>query len=80
MLVVKIFGNFSSATGLVFLGNGDGTLQPQVTYLSGGEDYATSVAAADFNGDGKPDLAVAVGCAKSGCANGTVGVLLNTNR
>ena len=40
----------------VLLGNGDGTFQSSVTYGSGG--YQThSVAVADVNGDGKPDLA-----------------------
>ena len=51
----------------VLLGNGDGTFQPAVTYTLGGSG-ATSVAVADVNGDGKPDLLVATGSA--------VGVLL----
>lgn len=42
----------------VFLGNGDGTFQNAVTYPSGG-DLPTSVAVADVNGDGKPDILVA---------------------
>jgi hypothetical protein len=37
-----------------FLANADGTLQPGTNYGSGG--YLTSVAAADFNGDGKMDV------------------------
>ena len=41
----------------VLLGNGDGTFQPVVTYPSGGAD-ARSVAIADLNGDGKPDVVV----------------------
>jgi hypothetical protein len=53
----------------ILLGNGDGTFRPAVTYSSGG-GFAVSVAVADLNGDGKPDLVVAN-------ANGTnVGVLL----
>ena len=60
----------------VLLGNGDGTFQPAVTYGTGGQ-YAFSVAIADVNGDGKPDLVVANGCVSSSdCANGTVSVLL----
>ena len=53
----------------VLLGNGDGTFQPAVTYDSGGTS-AVSVAIADLNGDGKPDLVVA------NYSIGTVGVLL----
>jgi hypothetical protein len=53
----------------VLLGNGDGTFQTAVTYGSGGQG-ANSVAVADVNEDGKPDLLVA----NSG--SGTVGVLL----
>ena len=60
----------------VLLGNGDGTFQTAVTYSSGGYQTA-SVAVADVNGDGKPDLLVANSCVDSTCAtNGTVGVLL----
>jgi hypothetical protein len=53
----------------VLLGNGNGTFQAAVTYSSGGT-YAESVAVADVNGDGKPDLLV------SGGTKGAVGVLL----
>jgi uncharacterized protein (TIGR03437 family) len=41
------------STIVVFLGNGDGTLQPGVTYTGTTEALATG----DFNGDGIPDLA-----------------------
>jgi hypothetical protein len=60
----------------VLLGNGDGTFKSAVVYDSGGA-FATWVAVADVNGDGKPDLLVANLCANtSSCANGTVSVLL----
>jgi hypothetical protein len=57
----------------VLLGNGDGTFQPLQTYDSGGHN-AFSIAVADVNGDGKPDLLVANLCTL--CANGVIGVLL----
>ena len=43
------------------LGNGDGTYQPAVVYNSGGY-FTQTVAAGDFNGDGKLDLALANQC------------------
>ena len=52
----------------VLLGNGNGTLRPIVTYNAGGG--TSSIAVADVNGDGKPDLLVV----KSG--PDTVGALL----
>src|SRR5439155_690451 len=53
----------------VLLGNGDGTFQTAVNYALGNYPYA--VAVGDFNGDAKPDLAVATG--------GGVLVLLNND-
>jgi hypothetical protein len=62
----------------VLLGNGNGTFQPAVPYLSGGFG-AASVAVADVDGDGKLDLVVANCSATTGSCTGgggTVGVLL----
>jgi len=55
LVVTTPYGNSNSVS--VLLGNGDGTFQPAVSYLAGSDPYA--VAVGDFNGDGKPDLAVA---------------------
>lgn len=63
----------------VLLGNGDGTFQPATTYaVSGaGAFFTSNLAVADVNGDGKPDLLVAVGLGCGmGCLNGGVDVLL----
>ncbi len=55
-------GNPESSTDTgsvsVLIGNGDGSFKAPVTY-SAGSQRPLSIVAADFNGDGKPDLAVA---------------------
>jgi len=85
-LVVTNWCAYSSCTTpgtnvAVLLGNGDGTFQTAVAYASGGL-YADSIAVADVNGDGKPDLIVA-NCGSSSQVNcvstsnsGDVAVLL----
>jgi len=66
-------------TGLVsvVLGNGDGTFGAPVTYDSGGND-PVSVAVADLNGDGAPDIIVGNFCVwlNRTCSFTTAGVLL----
>lgn len=61
----------------VLLGRGDGTFEPAATYISG-DFAASSIAVADVNGDGKPDLLVANLCAaNTSClSGGVVDVLL----
>ena len=53
----------------VLRGNGDGTFQPVATYYAGG--LVDWIGIADFNGDGRTDLAVANGI------DGRVSILLN---
>jgi hypothetical protein len=57
--VVNGLGILSCDAGTVsiLLGNGDGTFQSHFDYATGREP--SSVAVGDFNGDGKPDLAIA---------------------
>ena len=50
-------GSFTNSRVSVLLGKGDGAFQPTVNYYAG--LAPVSVAVADFNADGKPDLAVA---------------------
>ncbi len=57
----------------VLLGNGDGTFQPVIIYDSGGQN-AISIAVADVNNDGRPDVVVTHNCFT--CDAGAVGVLL----
>jgi hypothetical protein len=64
--------NCASGTVNVLLGNGDGTFHAAVGYNSGAQG-AVSVAVADVNGDGKPDLIVANFCASNTCTKGSVG-------
>ncbi len=65
----------------VFLGNGDGTFQSEVSYASGGYDDTSALGlsypayVADVNGDGKPDLLVVNELGGSG-GSGVIGVLL----
>lgn len=60
----------------VLLGNGNGTFRQAVNYDSAGQ-YASSVAVADVNRDGTPDLIASNWCVTSGdCASGTISVLL----
>jgi hypothetical protein len=56
----------------VLLGKGNGTFNPQVKYSSGNGTDPVAIAAADFNGDGKPDLVVVNSATKN------VSVLMNT--
>jgi Bacterial Ig-like domain (group 3)/FG-GAP-like repeat len=67
--------NSCNGSVAVLLGNGDGTFKAAASYGSGGL-YAYSVAIADVDGDGKPDLLVANLCAIDNCSVSTVGVLL----
>jgi len=59
---------------LVLLGNGDGSFQAPASYSAGRIPY--SVAVGDFNGDGKPDMAVASLGDGPAFTNGSVSVLL----
>jgi Bacterial Ig-like domain (group 3)/FG-GAP-like repeat len=67
-------GCLIEAVVAVLLGNGNGTFQTAVTYNSGGL-FTSSVAVADVNGDGKPDLVVGNWCSDPNC-DGSVGILL----
>jgi hypothetical protein len=58
----------NGSTVSILLGNGDGTFRPHLDYPGGNQP--SSVAAADFNGDGKLDLAI------SSAMSGAVSVLL----
>ena len=59
----------------VWLGNGDGSFQSPVKYLSGGFG-TSSIKVGDLNGDGKLDLVVANSLASTATPEGNVAVLL----
>jgi hypothetical protein len=78
LAVVNVCGSDSTCasdgTVSILLGNGDGTFQPQTTYSLGIPGSHISVA--DFNGDGKLDLAITE-CGGSTCgSNGSISILL----
>jgi hypothetical protein len=62
----------------VLLGLGDGTFQAAVSYASGGS-VLNSIAVADLNGDGKPDIIAVNECSTAGfnnCVEPSIGILL----
>ena len=71
-VAVEELDNFFPGAADVLLGNGDGTFGDPHVFRTGG-DAGFGVAAADFNGDGRPDLAVA------NTFSNDVRVLLNTS-
>jgi hypothetical protein len=73
-IIVGNSGGTISSVG-VLLGNGDGTFQPALpTYIGGSLVEFSSVAVADVNRDGTPDLVVATCCESNG--EGEAAVLL----
>ncbi|MGA7647846.1 MAG: FG-GAP-like repeat-containing protein [Terriglobales bacterium] len=73
-----IRGEACLGTGLVsiLLGNGDGTFQVPIKYVSGGYE-GSGIAIGDVNGDDRPDIVV-TNAWGGGCgADGSVAVLLN---
>ncbi len=67
-------GCLGDGSASVLLNKGNGTFRTAVAYDSGGPS-PDSIAAADVNGDGKPDLIVANNCDGLTCTNGAVSVL-----
>src|SRR5208283_3199744 len=74
-MVNAIWWVTASTSVFVLLGNGDGTFQPGVGYVTGVDALAqpNSLAIADVNGDGKPDLLVS---GWDNEYNGLLGVLI----
>jgi len=73
---IVVVNSALSATVGVLLGNGDGTFQPAVTFPAGAA-LSSSIAIADVNGDGKPDLVLALdNCGSCNSGDGSAAVLL----
>jgi FG-GAP-like repeat/Abnormal spindle-like microcephaly-assoc'd, ASPM-SPD-2-Hydin len=71
-------GSSIDDTASVLLGKGDGTFQPQQTFATGA--FPVDLQIADFDGDGKPDLAVVnqiCALTATNCSAGSVSILLN---
>ena len=54
-----VIANYHTNNIVVFLGNGAGDFATQMTCSTGNNSSPTAVVAADFNNDGRPDIAVA---------------------
>jgi FG-GAP-like repeat/Abnormal spindle-like microcephaly-assoc'd, ASPM-SPD-2-Hydin len=70
-------GSSIDNTVSILLGKGDGTFQAQQTFATG--TFPVDLAVADFNADGKPDLAIAnqiCALTATSCGVGSVSVLL----
>jgi len=63
------YGNSADGAVGVLLGNGDGTFQKVATYNSRAGGYGTSVAVADVDGDSKLDVVATDQCASANCNN-----------
>ena len=76
------FGDLGGTLDVAF-GNGDGTLGKQASYALGGDPggseglIPSGVAIADFNGDGKPDVAAGYQTSADQTANGGMSVFIN---
>jgi len=68
--------NFGSADVTILPGNGDGTFGAVTNLPLAANLNPTSIVTGDFNRDGKPDLAVAVGYGFSNATPGHVSILL----
>jgi hypothetical protein len=54
-----VTGNYGSDNVSLLFGNGDGTFQSARNFSAGSGSGPNGIAVGDFNGDGRPDIAVA---------------------